>query len=82
MIMDQEKDKKLLALTLMYHSIFFLDHFEKCETKCSRKRKSTRPVENFFKPYCSKKPKPSYENIIIVDSDVKISSEEEWRDKK
>ena len=80
--MDQDKDKKFLAVMLMYYSIFFLDHFEKCETKCSRKRKSTRPVENFFKPYCSKKSKPSYENIIIVDSDVKISSEEEWRDKK
>ena len=38
----------------MYLSIFFLDHFEKCETKCSRKTKSTRPVENFF----SKKSKP------------------------
>ena len=46
--------QKILALTLMYFSIFFLDHFEKCEIKCSRKRKSTRPVENVFKPYFSK----------------------------
>ena len=80
--MDQDKYKKFLALILMYHSIFFVDHFEKCETKCSRKRKSTRPEENFFKSYCSKKPKPLYENITIVDSDVEISSDEEWRDKK
>ena len=80
--MDRDKDKKFLALTLMYHSIFFLDHFEKCKTKCSRKRKSTRPVENFFKPYCSRKPKPLYENITIVDLDVEISSDEEWHDKK
>ena len=83
MIMDQDKDKNFLALTLMYHSIFFLGHFEKCETKYSRKRKSTKPVENFFKPYCSRTPpKPSYKNITIVDSDVEISSDEEWRDKK
>ena len=80
--MDQDKDKNFLALTLMYHSIFFLDHFEKCKTKCSRKRKSTRPVENFCKPYCSRKPKPLYENITIVDLDVEISSDEEWHDKK
>ena len=51
----------------MYLTIFFLDYFEKCETKCSRIRKSTRPVEHFFKPYCSKNPKSSYENITIVD---------------
>ena len=64
--MDQDKHKKFLAHTLMYHSIFSLDHFEKCETNCSRKRKITRPIENFFKPYCSKNPKPSYKNITIV----------------
>ena len=78
MIMDQHRDKKkCLALTLMYLSIFFIDHFEKFETKCSRKRKSTRPAENFFKPYRSKKPKPLYESITIVDSDVEILSDEE-----
>ena len=80
--MDQDKDKKFVALILMYCSFFFLDHFGKGETKCSRKRKNTRPVENFFKPYCSKKPKPSHENVTIVDSNVEISSDEEWRDKK
>ena len=61
----------------MEMKFFFLDHFGKCETKCSRKRKSARPVENFFKPCCSKKPKPSYENITIIDSDVEISLDEE-----
>ena len=80
--MDRDRNKKFLALTLMYLSFFFLDHFEKCETKCSRKRKSARPVVYFFKPYCSKTPKPSYENSTIVDLDVETSSDEEWRDKK
>ena len=79
--MDQDRDKNFLALTITYLSIFFLDNFERCETKCSRKRKSKRLVGNFLKSYCSKKPKPSYENITIVDSDVEISSDEECRDK-
>ena len=38
MIMDQDKGKKILALTLMYHSIFLLDHFEKCETEKGKVR--------------------------------------------
>ena len=60
MIIDQDRNKKVLPLTLT-------------ETKCSRKRKTTRPVETFLKPYCSRKPKPSYKNIItIADSDVEI----------
>ena len=69
MIIDQDRNKKFLPLTLI-------------ETKCSRKRKTTRPVETFLKLYCSRKPKPSYKNITIADSDVEILSDEEWRDKK
>ena len=81
MIIDQDREKKL-ALTLMYLSIFFLYHIGKCETERNRKRKSTRPVENFIKPCCFKKLNPSYENITIVDSDVEICSDEEWCNKK
>ena len=79
--MDQDKEKKIVALTLIYHSIFFLGHLEKCETNCSRKRKSMRPVENFFKPHCSKKLKLSYENITIVHLDIEISPDKECDEK-
>ena len=82
MITDQDKDKTVLAHTLMCHSIIFLDHFEKCQTKLSKKGKVQNPQKTFSNPIAQKIPKLLYENITIVDSDVKISSDEEWRDKK
>ena len=79
--MNQDKNKKTFNSYINVPFNFFPDHFERCETKCSRKSKSMRPIENFSKPYCSKKPKPSHENITIDDSDF-VSSDEVWLDKK
>ena len=43
MIMDQDRDKNYSALTLMYLSVFFLDHFEKGKQNVTEKGKVRGP---------------------------------------
>ena len=52
--MDQDRDKNYSALTLMYLSVFFLDHFEKGKQNVTEKGKVRGPQKTFSNPTAPK----------------------------